>query len=91
VKNLVLSRGVAPLVAPALQGESVIEVLPMLENLHLEGPKRLKCVKEEEAIRQFIAARQLSGHPVAVLDHELRQCQREREREREVEDEVSDR
>ena len=91
VKNLVLSRGAAPLVAPALQqlgGESVIEVLPMLENLHLEGPKRSKC---EEAIRQFIAARQLSGHPVAVLDHELRPCQREREREREVEDEVSNR
>ena len=74
VKNLVLSRGSALLVAPALRelaGESMIEVLPMLENLHLEGPKRLKRVKEAEAIRQFIAARQLSGHLVAVLYHEV--------------------
>ena len=72
VKHLVLSRGSAPLVAPALQGlagENVIEVLPMLQNLHLEGPTRSKRVKE--AIRQFIAARQLSGHPV-VRDDELR-------------------
>ena len=87
VTNLVLSHGSTPRVAPALQelaGENVIEVLPMLQNLHLEGLKRSKRVKE--AIRQFIAARQ---HPVTVLDHESRQ--RQQEIERKIEDEVSDR
>jgi len=87
VKHLVLSRGSAPLVAPALQElarDSVIGVLPMLQNLHLEGPTRPKR-RVKEAIRQFIAARQLSGHLVAVLDDEFRQ------RQREIEDEVSGR
>ena len=69
VKNLVLYDG--PFVAPVLQelagAGGVTEVLPMLRNLHIEGPQQSKPV--EEAIRQFTAARQLSGHPVAVLYH----------------------
>ena len=72
VKHLVLSRGLAPLVALALQeltGERVTEVLPMLQNLHIEGPESKPV---EEAIRQFIAARQLSGHPVALFYDEAR-------------------
>jgi len=67
VKELVLSSRLVPLVAPALQelaGGRVTEVLPVLQNLHLEGPQWLEPI--EEPIRQFIAARQRSGHPVAV-------------------------
>jgi hypothetical protein len=81
VTNLVLSDGFVPLVAPALQEiarEGVTEVLPLLQKLHLEGPQQPKPV--EEAIRQFIAARQLSGHAVAVLDHDFRQRQQKRQR-----------
>ena len=72
VKHLFISDGLVPLVAPALQelaGERVTEVLPMLQNLSLERRRHSEPV--EEAIRQFIAARQLSGHPVAVLGHEV--------------------
>ena len=68
VKHLVLSTRLVPFVAPALQelaGGRVTEVLPMLQDLALEGSQRSRPV--EEAIRQFIAARQLSGHPVAVI------------------------
>ena len=92
VTNLVLFDGLVPLVAPALQelaGERVTEVLPMLQRLHLEGPRQRKHV--EEAVRQFITARQLSGHPVAVLDQKFRQRQRKRQPifGRELNDEVS--
>jgi len=72
VKHLFVSDGLVPLVAPALQelaGERVTELLPMLQNLSFKGLQQSKPV--EEAIRQFIAARQLSGHPVAVLGHEV--------------------
>ena len=71
VQKMVLSYGVASRFAPVLQelaGERATEVLPMLQDLHIEGSQRSKPV--EEAIQQFIAARQLSGHPVAVRDHE---------------------
>ena len=95
VKNLVLSDGFVPLVAPTLQKlarERVTEVLlPMLQKLQVEGPQQPKHV--EEAIRRFIAARQLSGHAVAVLDHDFRQRQQKRRRifGRELYNEVSDR
>jgi hypothetical protein len=67
VKNLYLSREFARFFAPALQdlvGERVIEMLPALESLSLEDPQPSGPV--QEAIEQFVAARQLSGHPVAV-------------------------
>ena len=67
VKNLELSKDSVPFVAPALQvlsGERVTEVLPALQNLFLRGPQPWGPVKE--AIRKFIAARQLSGCPVTV-------------------------
>ena len=67
VKNLYLSEEVARRVAPALQdlsGETVSHVLPSLENLFLEG--RQPSGKVQEAIRQFVTMRQLSGYPVAV-------------------------
>jgi len=67
VKDLALSEGSVPFVAPALQelsGERVTEVLPALENLFLEGLLQSGPVKR--AIRKFITARQLSGCPVTV-------------------------
>jgi len=63
VKDLALSEGSVPFVAPALQelsGERVTEVLPALENLFLEGPLQSGPVK------RAIRARQLSGCPVTV-------------------------
>jgi len=67
VKNLYLSKEFAPRIAPALQelvGGRMTEVLPTLENIFLEelqpsGPL-------QEGIRQFVAARQVSSHPIAV-------------------------
>jgi hypothetical protein len=67
VKDLQLSKKVAPCVAPALQeitGERVKEVLPALQNLSLHDFKASRPV--EEAIMQFVAARQFSGHPVTI-------------------------
>jgi hypothetical protein len=66
-KHLYLSRDLTPRIAPILQelvGERTTEVLPVLQNLFLfkhepQGPIG-------EAIVDFIAARQLSGHPIAV-------------------------
>jgi hypothetical protein len=67
VKNLYLSEELAPLIGPALQelveGRTT-EVLPALQNIFLEGFKSLGPV--EEGIRQFVAARQFSSHPVAI-------------------------
>ena len=67
VKNLHLSKQVAPCVAPALKeltGERVTEVLPTLQNVFLDGFEVSRPV--EEAIEQFVAARQLSGCPIAI-------------------------
>ncbi len=69
VKFLYISRELTPFIAHALQelvGERVIEVLPALQilflgELHLSGPV-------QEAIGKFVAARQLTGHPV-ILSH----------------------
>ncbi len=67
VKNLYLSWWLTPSIAPALQelvGERVVEVLPALQSLFLEelcpsGPV-------QEAIGKFVAARQLTNHPITV-------------------------
>jgi len=67
VKTLYVSKEFTPRIAPALQelvGERATEVLPALQtlfltNLSLSGPV-------QDAIDQFVAARQLAGHPVAV-------------------------
>ena len=66
-KNLYLSKKITRFVAPALQKlvkESVTNVLPALESIFLEELKPSRRV--QGTIRQFIAARQLLGHPVAV-------------------------
>jgi hypothetical protein len=68
VKNLYLSEEFQPDIASALQelvGDRTTEVLPSLQNIFVakfepSGPFG-------ESIGRFVAARQLSGHPVAVL------------------------
>jgi hypothetical protein len=47
-----------------LARERVTEALPALQNIFLQGPQPWGPV--EKAIGKFVAARQLSGHPVAV-------------------------
>jgi len=75
VKNLYLSKGVVPRIAPALQelvGERLTEVLPALQGLWLEEPCPLGLAEHrlsgpvQEAIEKFVASRLLSGHPIAV-------------------------
>jgi hypothetical protein len=68
VKNLYLSKDLAPRIVPMLQdlvGERVTEVFPALQNicspdLHLlTGPV-------QEAVQRFVIARRLSGYPVTL-------------------------
>jgi len=42
--------------------EGVMEPLPVLQNIVLEQQRPSKLVLER--IRQFVAARQLAGHPI---------------------------
>ena len=67
VKNLYLSKEFAPRIVPSLQElvGGITTVLPALQRL---------CVQEgfhpgpfEDAIKKFVAARQLSNHPVAII------------------------
>jgi hypothetical protein len=67
VKNLYVIKEFAECIAPALQdlvGERVREVLPALENLFVEELEPSGPI--QEAIGKFVAARRLSGRPVAV-------------------------
>jgi len=68
MEGLYLSNGVALRVARALQGlarEGVVtDMLPSLRNIFVEGLQLTGSV--HEAIGQFIAARQLSDHPLTV-------------------------
>ena len=68
VKDLVISEGFVPFVAPALvqepDDESVTQALPVLQELSLEGPHPSRAVSE--AVEKFITARLLSGHPVTI-------------------------
>jgi len=68
VKDLCLFREVATCIAPALQevaGERVTEILPTLQNIFLDGFYG-EHVHVPKAISEFVAARQLSGCPVAI-------------------------
>jgi hypothetical protein len=68
VKDLCLSEELALRVPLALKElVSATEVVPALQNLFLEGlqPSSTRRLVQE-TIRPFIAARQLSNHPVAV-------------------------
>jgi len=67
VKDLYLSRGFSQDIVSVLHGiigEGTVEVLPSLQNLFLEGESPSGPV--EKAIGQFVAARRLSGRPIAV-------------------------
>ncbi|KAH9970665.1 hypothetical protein BJV74DRAFT_866658, partial [Russula compacta] len=67
VKNLYLSKKLAPRVVPALQqlaDERVTHVLPVLQKVCLEGHQPSGPV--HEGIGQLVAARQLFNHPVTV-------------------------
>jgi hypothetical protein len=65
-KNLYLSEEIARRIVPALEelvGARATEVLPSLKNIFLEGQPSGPI---QEDIQQFVATRQVSGHPVAV-------------------------
>jgi hypothetical protein len=67
VKDLHLYKESAPSIAAALQGlvgRRIIEVLPSLQNIIVEGLVRSEPWQEN--FGQFVAARQLSGHPIAI-------------------------
>jgi hypothetical protein len=67
VKDLYLSKKLAPRIAPYLQelvGGRTTEVLPALQRLFLEELHPSRPV--EKAIGKFVATRQLSNRPVAV-------------------------
>ena len=71
VKELYVCKGLAQRIAFTLQelvGRRVIDVLPALESLSLEELQLSEPV--QEAIVQFVAARRVFGHPLAVLDWE---------------------
>ena len=67
VKNLYLSEEFSSRIAPVLQelveGRTTV-VLPALQNMFLEGFESSERV--QEGIRQFVAARQVAGHPIAI-------------------------
>jgi hypothetical protein len=71
VKDLALSVKLFRLVAPALDeldGESVTEVLPALQNILIQAPQPSE--PDNQAIGKFIATRQLLGSPVTVQHHD---------------------
>jgi hypothetical protein len=67
VKKLYLSRKFLPRIVPTLQelvGERVTEMLPNLQRIFLQDLQEPELVPE--AMRRFIAARQLSSRPIAI-------------------------
>jgi hypothetical protein len=67
VKNLYLCEAIAPLIVPTLQelvAGTVTEVLPNLQNIFLAELEPSGPV--QEGIGKFVAARQLTGHPIVV-------------------------
>ena len=71
VKNLYLSKEFAPGVAGALQelvGGRITEVLPSLQKIFVEALEPSGSGPFQENIGQFVAARQLSDHPVVISD-----------------------
>jgi hypothetical protein len=66
-KGLYISQEFAPRIAPALRelvGERATEVLPALQSLFLE--ETLPSEPVQNTIGQFVSARQLASHPIAV-------------------------
>ena len=78
VKNLYLSEEIASHIATALEelvGERKTEVLPSLQNIYLEDSELQPSglVQPEESVRKFVAARQVTNHPIVVS-----RCSRDR-------------
>jgi hypothetical protein len=70
VKNLYLRKEFAPGIAAALQGlaAGITEVLPSLQNIFVEELEPSVPSSFQENIGQFVAARQLSDHPIVISD-----------------------
>ncbi|KAI0287150.1 hypothetical protein BC826DRAFT_1108660 [Russula brevipes] len=69
VRSFYVSKTLVPLIATALQGligESATAVLPNLRDLFLDRPALSGSMHIQEAMQSFVAARQLSGQPIAV-------------------------
>jgi hypothetical protein len=69
VKNLYLSEESAPGIAVALQelvGGRITELLPRLQNIFVKGLEPSGAFQKN--IGQFVDARQLSGHAIAISD-----------------------
>ena len=69
VKNLYLSKLFTPSIAASLQelvGDRIIEVLPSLQNIFVEGLEPSRVGPLQEIFGHFVAARQLSDHPIAI-------------------------
>jgi hypothetical protein len=67
VKDLYISSDFTPCITPALKdlvGERATEVLPALRTLFLEVPPSSGPV--QETLGQFVAARQVAGHPITI-------------------------
>jgi hypothetical protein len=67
VKNIYISEKISLRIGPALQeliGDRVAKLLPTLENIFLEGLESSGHV--QKGIGQFVAARQVSSHPVTI-------------------------
>ena len=67
VKSLYLSEDIVQVIVPALQelvGGRATEVLPILQNIFLEGRQSSGLVWV--GIQQFVSVRQATGHPIAV-------------------------
>ena len=72
MKNLHLTNGFALHIAHALQelvGESVMEVLPTLENVFIHEFEPSGPV--HEVIKELDAARRLAGHPIIISRRDL--------------------
>ena len=69
VKNLYLSKEFAPGIAVTLEelvGSRITEVLPRLQNIFVEGLEPSGPFQKN--IGRFVAARQLSDHPISISD-----------------------
>ena len=67
VKNLYICKEFVPRIVPALKelvGGRTTDVLPTLQNIFLKGYQQSGPL--HEGIEEFVAARQLTGHPVVV-------------------------
>jgi len=73
VKNLYISSGLVPRIVSVLQDlvdERVTKVLPFLRNIFIQDLQE-SSEPVQEAIRQLVTARQVSGRPVIVRRWEL--------------------